>query len=217
MSESSERTGADPQPGRGVREARGRPARPDHRHRDGGVGGQPRPVRRHRHGESRTRAPSNSSSTRWEADQIAVHISLRIDQRIPHACLRGEVNHNIGASRFEQARGRGGGEIDPVKREPVAAGEQRQPVFLEAHLVVVTEVVDADDGVAAVQQPPGEMKSDETSRAGNDHSHRLNHTLRPSRASYTAATSLKTRSGWKSASTRSRPARPWSARRIGSV
>ena len=51
------------------------------------------------------------------------------------------------------------------------ARDIRQPVALEAHRVIIIEVVDADDAVPVAKKPPGEMRSDEAGDPGEDDLH----------------------------------------------
>jgi hypothetical protein len=63
------------------------------------------------------------------------------------------------------------GEIEPVKRKTRLRLQSGQPGLLEGDLVVVIEVVQPDDRLAARQQALGQMKTDETGRAGDQNRH----------------------------------------------
>ena len=90
-----------------------------------------------------------------EADEIGVHIGMRVDQRMPDAGLRGEMDHERKAMLGEQ--GRGGGairQIQPHEFEILGARELLQPRFLQRRIVIRREVIDADH-VAAGFAPAG--------------------------------------------------------------
>src|SRR5207302_8790730 len=65
------------------------------------------------------------------------------------------------------------GEVEPAVRE-VDPPELERPrvLLLQGGVVVVGEAVDADDVVALAEQRLGEVRADETRRAGDDISHR---------------------------------------------
>jgi hypothetical protein len=62
------------------------------------------------------------------------------------------------------------GEIDLEKVERAGRGALQfgQPVALERRIVISVEIVDADDTLAALQQPPRDMIADETRGAGDE-------------------------------------------------
>ena len=71
-------------------------------------------------------------------------------------------------------RGSGGiGEVRMVEGETlgVAAAEIGKPVVLELDRVVVVEIVEADDLVAAREQPRGQRVTDESCGAGDENGH----------------------------------------------
>jgi hypothetical protein len=59
-----------------------------------------------------------------------------------------------------------------ARSENRAEAEPREARLLQAHLVVVVEVVDADHLVAVGAQPPRQVKADETGGAGDEVLHR---------------------------------------------
>src|SRR3546814_6425394 len=88
-----------------------------------------------------------------EADQIAVDIGVRVDQRIAHTGLRGEVDHALEALFREQRRHAVAiGEIELDEAEARLAFELRKTRVLEAHVVVVVDDVEADDLDTASKQ-----------------------------------------------------------------
>ena len=48
------------------------------------------------------------------------------------------------------------------------------PSALQADVVIGRKAVDADDPMAVLQQPPGEVKSNETGAAGDEKPHYVN-------------------------------------------
>ena len=87
------------------------------------------------------------------AVDVAPHVGVRILQRIAHAGLRGEMHHARELLAREQRRNRRGiGEIELHEAE-TRVREALQARLLERHVVVVVEIVEADDLVARLQQP----------------------------------------------------------------
>src|SRR5205085_1501862 len=105
-----------------------------------------------------------------KAVDVARRIRVRIDQRVAHAGLRGEMDHALRLHLFEEAIGRVAiGEIELLETEARAGREQlAQTRFFQRDVVVAIEAVDADDSVAALEQTARHMRSDETGGAGDD-------------------------------------------------
>src|SRR5690606_41731390 len=61
------------------------------------------------------------------------------------------------------------GEVDAVERERRVAPQPLEPRLLEPDVVVVVEVVDADDRVAALQQALGQVVADEPRGSRDQH------------------------------------------------
>ena len=88
-----------------------------------------------------------------EADQVGLHIGLRVNERIPHTWLSGEMNdmeesvpgeerrHAVVIGQIQSDKPKGG-----VHRQP------RQTRFLQGGIVVGVEIVQADDRVPCLQQ-----------------------------------------------------------------
>ena len=74
--------------------------------------------------------------------------------RVAHAGLRGEVNHALELLRARTARSCRVliGEIDLHEPETRDFCENREPRLLERDVVVLVEVVEPDDLVAALEQ-----------------------------------------------------------------
>ena len=67
-------------------------------------------------------------------------------------------------------------EIHPLELKPLEGGELGQPRFLEVYVVIVIEVIQAQDMVPSLQEPPGHMIADEAGRTG-DQDHRMEMSL----------------------------------------
>ena len=64
--------------------------------------------------------------------------------------------------------------IGGVGAHELEAAERPQPLearFLELHIVVRVEVVEPDDGIAALEEAFGDVVSDEAGRAGDQYLH----------------------------------------------
>jgi hypothetical protein len=59
-------------------------------------------------------------------------------------------------------------DIQLVKLEAGVAGDLGEPPLLEAHIVRVVQVVDADDGVAVGQQQFRDLRADKPGCAGDE-------------------------------------------------
>jgi hypothetical protein len=103
-----------------------------------------------------------------EADQVAVDIGMRVLQRIAHAGLGCQVDHPVETLLQRTAlHGRPVGNVDLHEAEVLVRLQARQPVALELHVVVVVQVVESDNGVAAGQQAQGRGAADETGCTGD--------------------------------------------------
>jgi hypothetical protein len=90
--------------------------------------------------------------------------------RISHAGLRGEIDHAVRCDVLEQRRQAVA--IGQVQRADVDIRTQRRdPVALELRIVVVVEVVQADDGIATRTQRAADLGTNEAGCAGNEDGH----------------------------------------------
>ena len=106
------------------------------------------------------------------AGQVAVGVGVRVLDRVAHARLRREVHDALErALREQRLHGRAVGEVDPLEPESLLRLEPREAGLLERGVVVRVEVVEADDLVAARQQPFGDVVADEARGAGDEHPH----------------------------------------------
>ena len=101
-----------------------------------------------------------------KADDVGGDVGHGIDQAVPDAGLGSQVD-NVGEALFLEEELHAGlvGQISPNEGESLHAFEDAQAVLLEAHAVVVAEIVYAGDAVALAKQKPGEMEADEAGRA----------------------------------------------------
>jgi len=60
------------------------------------------------------------------------------------------------------------GDVHADHREARSSLQPRGARGLQAWIIIVVEDVDADDGLAAIQQPFGHMHPDEAGRTGDD-------------------------------------------------
>lgn len=105
-------------------------------------------------------------------DEVRLHVSVRIGQRITHPCLGRKMNNAIEFFVRKQRCHRGCiSHIKANKAESGTAREACQARLLETDIVVVVEIVQPDDFVATRQQALGDMHADETGGTGNQYFH----------------------------------------------
>ena len=107
------------------------------------------------------------------AGDVAPDVGVRRFQRIAHAGLRGQVHYTRELLLCEQLAHRlivGEIELDEAERRQLL--QLRQPRLLQRDVVVVVEVVEADDLMPAGKQAPGGVKSDEPGGACQQIFHR---------------------------------------------
>jgi hypothetical protein len=101
-----------------------------------------------------------------EADQIAIDVGVGVEQRVAHAGLGSQVNHALETFAGKQRGHRPPVGDVPLDEAKIALSRQAgQAGVLEANVVVVVEVVDADDRVTATQEAQRGVHADETGRA----------------------------------------------------
>ncbi len=107
-----------------------------------------------------------------EADQIGVHVGVRILERVTDPGLGRQMHHPLRPVTGKQRRHRAA--VRHVHALVGKAGlpeQSLQPGLLQADVVIVVEVIDTNDFVTPCQQPPGHMEADEprASRYQNPH------------------------------------------------
>src|SRR5205823_5256021 len=77
-----------------------------------------------------------------EAGDIRLDIGVRIDQRMPHSRLRGEMHHLRKPPGGEQ-RGHFHpiGDVEPLEAEAREGGDLLQPLLLEPHVLARIDIV----------------------------------------------------------------------------
>src|SRR5580704_13064646 len=103
-----------------------------------------------------------------KSDEIGIHIGVGFHGRMSDTGLRREMRHIGESLRSEQPRhGTAVGDIASLETKIHVRKQLCESRFLETRVVIVIEVVDADDTPAFGGEPAREMKSDEPSRAGH--------------------------------------------------
>jgi len=107
-----------------------------------------------------------------EADQVGVDIGGRVLQRVAHPGLGGQVDHALRLVLAEHPLHRlAVADVHALLGEALVILDPRQPRLLQRHVVVVVQVVDADDLVAAFQQTQGQRIADKAGGSGNEYFH----------------------------------------------
>ena len=107
-----------------------------------------------------------------ESDQVGIDVRAGILDRIAHAGLGREMHHGIETALREQP-----GDAFPVddvdffKFETGVGAQARQPRLFQTDVVIVVEVVNADDAVAARQQPQRKGRTNEACSSGYEYLH----------------------------------------------
>lgn len=109
-----------------------------------------------------------------EADEVALEVGARVLDRVADARLGGEVHHDVESVRGEQTLDEGGvAQVAAHEGEAavgVGLGQHAQARVLDAGIVVVVEVVEADDGVIGLlEQLLDEEGADEASGTSDEY------------------------------------------------
>jgi hypothetical protein len=99
---------------------------------------------------------------------VGRHVGVRILQRVAHARLRREVDDRAEARPAEQRFHLPEIRDVHVDEPELRVLQPRQARFLEADIVVVVQVVDADHGLALGEEPQRRVHADEACRAGDE-------------------------------------------------
>jgi hypothetical protein len=104
-----------------------------------------------------------------ETEQIAVHVGGGMGQRVTHAGLRREMDHPIETTvRKERRHRRPVGDIHLDEAEIPLPRQAMKSVPLEADIVIVIEVVDAEHAIAPTKKLERGLHTDETGSAGDE-------------------------------------------------
>lgn len=105
-----------------------------------------------------------------EARNVALGIEPRMDKRMAHTGLGGEVDDVVGTVLLKDARDGGlVGDVCAVEGESRLGGEQAKAGLFECRIIIVVEVVQAVHGVTIVQKALYDVKADEAGCAGDEH------------------------------------------------
>ncbi len=102
------------------------------------------------------------------AGEVALAVGKRVFQRVAHPRLGAQVDHPL-----ELPLGKQGGHASLVRQLALheakmgEGGQHRQASLLEAHLVVVVEVVEPHHLMTRLAQPSGHVKTDKAGGAGD--------------------------------------------------
>jgi len=109
-----------------------------------------------------------------EADDVAVYIGMRVFDGVTHAGLGAQVDHAVeGAFGKQGGHGRAVGQVQFFETEGAGPSsfDPRQARLFERHVVIVVEVVEAHDIVAATEQRAANLCADKPRGAGDQDSH----------------------------------------------
>ena len=107
-----------------------------------------------------------------EADEVGIEIGLRILDREAHAGLGAEMDDALETALGEEpGHAVAVGEVELFEAEAVMAVEAGEPGLLQSGIVVIVEIVDADDLVAAFEQNPGCLVTDEAGSPRHQNAH----------------------------------------------
>src|SRR5580704_14153972 len=107
------------------------------------------------------------------AGDVALHVGMRCLDRIAHARLSPKMHHTLEFFLCEAARHTCG--VRAIKLNEAKARlllKQSEACLLQGDVVVVIEIVEANDLVAALEQTPRRMKTDEARGSGDQDLHR---------------------------------------------
>jgi hypothetical protein len=107
-----------------------------------------------------------------EPNQVRVHVGLGVRQRIPDAGLSREVNDPGRPVPLEQVwHPVAVTDVQWLEHEPGEWRELGEARALEVWVVVLAEVVDADDSLAVREKSPGDVEANESGRSGDEDGH----------------------------------------------
>ena len=124
-------------------------------------------------------AESRQPARQLEHHQVAHHVGLDvdigIDQRMTHAGLRGQMDDaiDVGMPLGQPENSLPGRRCRPRGSEALVLAQGLQARELQHRVVVVAEIVDAEDRFAPRQQCPRDVRTDEAGGTGykNGHGH----------------------------------------------
>src|SRR3990172_7298012 len=103
-----------------------------------------------------------------ESDQVGVYVGVGVLDRVAYACLGREMHDGVEGVVPKQIRdARAVHDVEFLKREPRVPGQPGKPRLLERDVIVIVEIVDAVNGIAAVEQLVRQGRADEAGGAGD--------------------------------------------------
>ena len=109
-----------------------------------------------------------------ECHEIAVNVGVGIRQRMAHSRLSREVDDSLGSNASEQF-----GRALPVRQVQLSEMESRplkklrQSILLQDWIVVVVQVVHAEDFVTFVQKALRQMETNKARRTCYEYAHKI--------------------------------------------
>ena len=105
-----------------------------------------------------------------ETHEVGVHIRMGVFERIANTCPGRQVHDGVKLlSRKKVLHGRTIGQVDVDMGECRVRGQLVQAGLFKLGVVVIVEVVQANDMDAVIQELPGEVKADEAGGAGYEY------------------------------------------------
>ena len=115
-----------------------------------------------------------------ESDEVALHVGAGVDNRVAHARLGGEVDHDFRPELSEKAVDKGFIGYIALDEAPAAVGmafgcllNLSEAELLDAHVVIVVERVDSEnfDARFGVEESQRKVGADKTGGSGNEYFH----------------------------------------------
>src|SRR5438046_636623 len=107
-----------------------------------------------------------------EADQVGIDISRGVFDRIAHPGLGGKMHHRVEFSGCEKLAHRLAlDDVELLKKEPGTRAQALQARLLEPDVVVIVQIVDAHNLVAAIEQLMRLRRADESGGPRNENFH----------------------------------------------
>jgi hypothetical protein len=105
-----------------------------------------------------------------EPQDVALDVGVRVAQGVANACLGRKVHHGIEGSGIEKGfDGSAFAKTDGFELEVGEALKPGQAVFLQLHVIIWVEVVQADHLPSSLQELQGEVHPDEAGGAGDQY------------------------------------------------
>src|SRR5262249_50223652 len=118
---------------------------------------------------ARSRLPTALENVE-KSRQVGLRIGVRVGERMAYACLGGEMNDQWEAIFSEQAGHAAAiGKIKLDEMEPGERGKLAQLRLFQRRIIIRIQIIEADDGAAALQQALRDMKADEPGCAGHEY------------------------------------------------